>query len=320
MHNIDGSYSFCETERHNLRRAAGYVGVMMLAIEATMFVLAILLAVVKQFSSLDSFSFLLVYAVIYSVGMAVPAIAVSCAFKRRYFPLSPCAPTNPVDAFLGILSAVGICMAANIAVNYIMFFFELIGIPEPTMPDYLEKNIPSLLLNIFVFAVLPALLEELVFRGYVLRAFRVYGDWFAVSVSSLLFGLMHGNIMQIPFALIVGFALGWLYVATNNIWVPISVHFINNGFSLLLQYSGIGLGNAQKGTLNVFCILGLIAIGAVCLVVLFLRRSVLVRRQSAKSSLSLTQRWTAVLTSPLFFICVAMFLWLTVKDVIGSMK
>lgn len=307
-------------EKHRLRDNANYIGAMMLALEATMFLLSTLLQVIVRLFPLDNTAFLFVYAVIYSAGMALPPIVVSLVSKRRHCPLSPAKSVDPTDAFFGILFAVGICMAANVAVNILLAFFESVGIPEPQMPSYLHKDIPSLLINLFVFAVLPAVLEELVFRGYVLRALRPYGDWFAVGVSSLLFSLMHGNIQQIPFALIVGAALGWLYVVTDNIWIPIAVHFTNNGFAMLLQYCTLGLSHTKVGKMNTFTICTLIIIGALSLAVLIGRRSALFRRSANKSSLRVTDKVGTIFTAPMFTASVIVFILLTVIDVLGSMR
>lgn len=306
-------------EKRCLRDTAGYIGVIMLALEGAMFLLGILLQFISGFFALDLQTFLLAYAAIYACGMALPAIIVSRLTGRRYSPFSPAKLMDPTDAFFGILAAVGICMAANIAVNILMLFFESVGVPEPQMPNYLEPTVPSLLLNLFVFAVLPALLEELVFRGYVLRALRPHGDWFAVIVSALLFGLMHGNIVQIPFALIVGVALGWLYVMTDNIWIPIAVHFINNGFSFLLQYYALGLDEIAQSELNAFAIFALIVIGALSLAVLIARQSALFRRLPRRSYLSKARRIGTLLSAPMFVVCIAVFVLLTVLDVLGSM-
>lgn len=306
-------------EKRRLRDDANYVGVMMLAMEGAMFLLGILLQTIVGLFPMDDSSFLIVYAAIYSIGMALPPIVVSLINRRQHCPLSPTKAVDPADAFFGILAAVGICMAANIAVNLLMTLFESVGIPEPQTPNYLHGNISSLLINLFVFAVLPSILEELVFRGYVLYALRPYGDWFAVAVSALLFGLMHGNIAQIPFALIVGMALGWLYIMTDNIWIPIAVHFINNGFSLLLEYCTIGMDDTRVGLMNAFAIFALIVIGALCLAVLVARRSSLFRRLPKRSVLCVTDSVGTVFAAPLFTACVIMFIALTVIDVLGSM-
>ena len=309
-----------ESERRNLRSDARYIGQMMLALEGAMCLLGILLQFIVRIFSLDEQSFLVVYAGVYAAGMALPAIVVTAIQKRRFCPLVAHKQINSADAFFGILSAVGICMAANIIVNLLMVFFESVGIPEPQMPEYLQPTLPSLLLNLFVFAVLPALLEELVFRGYVLCTLRTYGDWFAVVISALLFGLMHGNVAQIPFALIVGVALGWLYIMTDNIWIPIAVHLINNGFSLLLQYLTIGMDETKQGLITAFSICSLIVIGAICMAVLLVRHSALLRRLPKRSGLSLGARVGALLSSKGFVLCLAFFVLLTITDILGSIK
>lgn len=319
MHNDLNPLSPPTYEMHHLRDDANYIGIMMLAMEASMFMLGILFRTMVRMFSMDDTTFLIAYAVVYSAGMALPAIIVSLATRRRHCPFSPARSVDPNDVFFGLLAAVGICMAANIAVNMLMAFFESVGVPEPEMPDYLDANIPSLLLNLFVFAVLPALLEEMVFRGYVLRALRPYGDWYAVVVSSLVFGLMHGNIAQIPFAWIVGAALGWLYIMTDNIWVPVSVHFINNGFSLLLQYCTIGLSDTKVGKVNVFSICMLTVVGAVSLAVLITRRSALLRRLPTNTRLRVSDKAYGLFAAPMFLMCVAVFIALTVMDVLRSM-
>ena len=76
--------------------------------------------------------------------------------------------------------------------------------------------------------------------------YRGNGDGLAVLLSSLLFGLMHGNVAQIPFAFLVGIALGWLYVATDRIWLSIVVHFANNALSLTLDYLGNHLQPSEQ--------------------------------------------------------------------------
>lgn len=307
-------------EKHQLRDNANYIGLMMLVMEGSFFLLGNVLNLLASVVTLDLTIYLFVYSAAYSIAMALSAILVSVLSGRRHFPLSPSRSVRPADAFFGILAAIGICMAANIAVNFILLFFESFGVPEPEMPDYLQPTVQSLLLNLFVFAVLPALLEELVFRGYVLRALRPHGDWFAVIVSSVMFGLMHGNIAQIPFALIVGVALGWLYIMTDNIWVPVAVHFANNTFSFLLQYCTLGMDEAKLEMVNAFAIFSLIAIGALSLAVLIARRSALFRRLSCRSSLMTGDRLKTLLGAPLFLISVLVFILLTIVDVVGSIK
>lgn len=86
----------------------------------------------------------------------------------------------------------------------------------------------------FIYAaIIPAVVEELLFRKTVCGALTVYGKTTAVIISAVLFALMHANIEQLLYTFVAGLFLGWLYVESKNIIYPILLHFINNGISAL---------------------------------------------------------------------------------------
>ena len=174
-----------------------------------------------------------------------------------------------------------------------------------------EDTPTSLILNLLAVAVLPALLEEMVYRGYVLRTLRGYGDWFAVMVSALMFGLMHGNTTQIPFAFMVGIILGWLYVMTDNIWLPVTVHFCNNAMSVLLSYLHLDMPVADQNLFTLFVFMAVGVMGILSFVVLCVRRGALMRRLPRRSLLSSGRRWGVLLTTPAFLIAVVLHIILT---------
>lgn len=114
-------------------------------------------------------------------------------------------------------------------------------------------------------AVLPPLAEEFAFRGIVLSHLRRHGEFLAVLVSALLFALVHGNVVQIPFAFLAGIALGVAYVKTNNLLVPIVIHLLNNGLSvatqLIAEYAGAEAANIISGAAAlVFLVLGSVSV------------------------------------------------------------
>lgn len=83
-------------------------------------------------------------------------------------------------------------------------------------------------LSMFLYVGLGApISEELLFRGLVLRSMEPYGKKFAIFASALLFGLYHGNVIQIPFAFAVGLVLGYVTVEYNIGWA-IVLHMFNN--------------------------------------------------------------------------------------------
>ncbi len=79
-----------------------------------------------------------------------------------------------------------------------------------------------------IYTVLIApICEELVYRGFVMRYLERYGRVFAMVVASLLFGLMHGNIIQLPSALLCGILFG--YVAMEySLPASMLIHALNN--------------------------------------------------------------------------------------------
>ena len=82
--------------------------------------------------------------------------------------------------------------------------------------------------SMFLYAsVLAPVWEELLFRGYVLRTLRPFGKRFAVVCSALLFGLFHGNLLQTPYAVLMGLILGYMTVEYSVIWAVL-LHMFNN--------------------------------------------------------------------------------------------
>jgi len=138
----------------------------------------------------------------------------------------------------------------------------------------------------------------------------------AIVVSSVLFALMHGNILQIPFALIVGMTCGYLVVRTGRIWPAMMLHFLNNFMSSLLQYAGLYTSSdaqSQQMTLVVFSVIGLV--GLVSLLALFaLNDSIVHRVQPRTQELAGGKRATTLLTSPALIISVVLSLALTVMS------
>ena len=69
--------------------------------------------------------------------------------------------------------------------------------------------------------------EELLFRGLVLRKLEPYGKGFAIVMSALAFGVFHCNLVQIPYAFLVGLVLGYTALEHNILWAML-LHMFNN--------------------------------------------------------------------------------------------
>ena len=92
--------------------------------------------------------------------------------------------------------------------------------------------------NLTLIALLPAIGEEIVFRGVVQQQLmrRITNPWSALLVSAAVFSFFHFQFEGFLPRLLLGFLLGWLYWQTRNFWVPVIAHFFNNGIQIVGQY------------------------------------------------------------------------------------
>ncbi len=104
---------------------------------------------------------------------------------------------------------------------------------------FLNANtVSGLLLNIFIVALVPALGEELMFRSVLLKLFNDFFNNIHVSVilSAIIFSAIHLQFFGFFPRILLGMILGYLFVFTGNIWVPIFAHFLNNASSAIVYY------------------------------------------------------------------------------------
>lgn len=98
-------------------------------------------------------------------------------------------------------------------------------------------NFGWFVLNLLVFATLPAIFEELIFRGMILNGLRKSCSEFgAIAMSALLFALTHGNLEQLIYPFIMGLVLGWIAVRTGSTFASMIVHLVNNSLVVLLAF------------------------------------------------------------------------------------
>ena len=89
-------------------------------------------------------------------------------------------------------------------------------------------------LAMLMVAVLAPIFEELVFRKLIIDRTRRFGEMTAILYSSLAFGLFHCNLYQFFYAFAIGIVLGYVYVRTGNVILPIIIHFALNSTSSIL--------------------------------------------------------------------------------------
>ncbi len=186
---------------------------------------------------LASAEFLYVFELFYSVFVLGGAFLMLGAFYRKKGLIGELPFGKPLNTLyfpLIVIGGFGICLLGDIITAYLDSIFYAITDIEIAMPDL--GDIPHSTAGIILFylstAVIPALIEEFAMRGLVMQPLRRYGDWFAVICSAIVFGLLHCNLAQIPFAFIAGLAIGYAVIVTESIWTGVIIHFLNNAFSV----------------------------------------------------------------------------------------
>ena len=86
-----------------------------------------------------------------------------------------------------------------------------------------------------VFAVIPAVTEEFVFRGIVQAEYEDCGIWMSILMPSMLFAMLHFSIRGLPVYLFGGIVLGFTAYITRSLLSTVIIHIINNIFSIFIE-------------------------------------------------------------------------------------
>lgn len=85
--------------------------------------------------------------------------------------------------------------------------------------------------------------EELYFRGVLYKWLRgSWGVWPGILISSLIFGVVHGEISVAGSAFILGVIITWAYERSGSLWIAFLIHAINNGVKIAMLYLFLRLG------------------------------------------------------------------------------
>ena len=110
----------------------------------------------------------------------------------------------------------------------------------PELPNIVSNEIDLIMkdrLGYLVIGMLAPLVEELVFRGAVLRSLLLWkskSHWLCIAISALFFAAAHLNRAQMPHAFLVGLLLGWLYYRTHSIAPGVVYHWVNNSIAYII--------------------------------------------------------------------------------------
>lgn len=191
-------------------------------------------------------------------------VPVHTAFPLRLPRVSLCIPA--VGIALGV-SVIGAMLSGLLST----LIYSISG-KTPVMPDMpLPEGLAANIVYVFYIVAAAAIFEELLFRGVILQSLRRFGDGFALVISSLLFSLLHGNLVQGPNTLVMGLVIGYFVLRTGSVWTGILIHLTNNGLSVLFSYIAESMNETQLQTLNSSMMLGYTLAGLTGLAFLLFR-------------------------------------------------
>ena len=169
------------------------------------------------------------------------------------------------------------CLRACISFAALMYVTQLLALIVQSVAELIFNTIGYTVLEspaadmdytagkvILLYALLIGpIIEELVFRGFLLNALRPCGKAYAVLISAVMFSLMHADIEQIFFTFAAGLILGYV-AAEYSIWASLLLHIINNGiYGELLLYMQEVLPEAAYVIIALILMLGSIVLGIV---------------------------------------------------------
>ena len=176
-------------------------------------------------------------------------------------------PTSAAAAVAAVVACFFFCTIGDYATNGLLDFMENAGFEVDGGIYESPTNIMEMIGGILQIAILPAFVEEFALRSVILQPMRRFGDRYAILMSAFVFAIMHGNLVQIPFAFIAGIAFGYYTIATSSIWVGVLAHFLNNLYSVILNYL-VEVNPTAADTVYQI-ILSMTLVGGVLCVVLF---------------------------------------------------
>lgn len=147
-----------------------------------------------------------------------------------------------------LFTSVALALAAIPVIGLIMVLVqELLGLPldNPQLEVLAPENVTlsASLLMLFAGGFLVPVAEEFLFRGLLHRFLRQYWSFLpAAFVSSLIFGLLHGNIAVAAATFSMGMLMVWVYERSGSLWTAIIIHITNNSVKLFLLYAMLLLG------------------------------------------------------------------------------
>ncbi|MBC7922901.1 MAG: CPBP family intramembrane metalloprotease [Ferruginibacter sp.] len=180
---------------------------------------------------------------------------------------------NPKLEWQPVLAGMAVVIAFSPLIDLTIQWNQLLSLPdwlatterwmkqqESTLEELTQlltrfDTVPRLLIGLLVIAVIPAVGEELVFRGLLQKKLQavVRNPHVAIWTTAILFSAIHTQFYGFLPRMLLGALFGYLYAWSGNLWLPIAAHFTNNALGVLLAFfngrgSDYDVGNTSFAT------------------------------------------------------------------------
>lgn len=314
-------------ERGLLRRLLGAVGVTLLVFLLTARLIGLPVTLLGWYWESHGVEITPALSQLVNMASYVVSLLVPLLVLVLLLPSIPTAgPRQPLFPLArprkGVLfPAMGICLGVCSLSNYLSSWITILlrkSFPG-AVPIY-RADIPvqgaGMVLGLISIAVLPAVMEELLFRGAVLQAVRPFGDGFAILVSALAFTLCHTTVPQLIPALLAGLLFGFFTVLSDSLWVTVCIHCCYNLLAAAVELAGV-MGGTQAQMRASFSITALSLLWcAAGLAMLLLRRRRGLTLERYRGALSLRSRLLELVTNLPLLAAAAALCWVTWGEVI----
>ncbi len=165
----------------------------------------------------------------------LPAYLFLIKEKKSYF--TDCFLNVKPSVLIVLSFLIGICtqyvgIAFNLPVKYGIYLLT----DKLSQNNLIVSDIPLFITATIVICLIPAVFEEVMFRGIVFNYFRQYGEKAAIIISAILFSVMHLDFGNTVGTFVLGIVAGLLVKYTNRLIYPMIAHFAMNLVSVTVSY------------------------------------------------------------------------------------
>lgn len=140
-----------------------------------------------------------------------------------------------LPALLIVLASVPAYFVASMLNSFVVYLLQFLGeIPANTIP--VPKSLSELLLGLLIVAFSPAVCEEMLNRGILLKAYESRGSVKAVVITAIFFGIFHFDVTNLLGPIFLGLLIGYYTIRTNSIFAAMLAHFLNNAIAEVLSF------------------------------------------------------------------------------------